>query len=160
MARNRRKKDQPRKEAEAVDVEAPASDETEAAEAESEAPKAPASSEAPPPSARRSGGATAATFGLAPDEPLIVVPDLSPSPELPRRWNERRGNDLGPATIKFAAISVQEERDQHVPLEGNEAYIIEWRFDGTNAYPTACVPPQVARVLRSLNDRKRKYAEL
>lgn len=164
MARKRRKKE--------TDPQAATMVEDEALVSEKEAlpvnPDERDPGEAAPVSERRSGGASTSTFDLAgtplPEEE-DVVPDIS-TPEhgqvasSPRQWREKRGSDLGEASIKFAAISVREERNQHLPLDGNEAYIIEWRFEGGNDYPVAYVPPKVADILRRLNDARRKYAEL
>lgn len=107
---------------------------------------------------RRSGPTKAADLLKVEETPSIAT--VEPVASAPvHRWQYKKGTEIGELTHKFAAISVREERETHVPIDNQTIYIIEWRFDGSS-YPVAKVPSVVASILRNMADSKRKYSEI
>jgi len=117
-----------------------------------EEPVAPSSSERP------SGAATTDSWGMGGTGTIVEV---QPAQEtVAQKWRIVKGAAIGKLTHRFASIAVQEDRNDQIPLDGGVMYVIEWRREAGDGYPTASVPSVIADYLRSCNDAARKYAEL
>lgn len=112
----------------------------------------------PKSSERPSGAATIESWGMSGTGSIVEVEPAKNT--VAQQWRLVKGSEVGEANFRFASIANYEDRNDQIPLENGIMYVIEWRMEAGDSFPTASVPGVIADYLRNCNDAARKYAEL